>query len=452
MAPQRSAAQSLRVAANQYTLRTASASRITKCRGTLLESRLMPADPPPSTLRSPPSTLSFVPICLCCWGWAFGYGLEFPLASRYLEDHGQGEAFIGANTSTHFIGILLTGLIAPWLLARLGRKAIALGLVLTGLSIALFPWGDPVSWFLFRFLSGAGGVLALLGLETLINLSGNEQGRARQFALYAMAIGGGFAAGACTGLNVYPFSPRLGFLLGGCVTALAAICVFGLPTYPCLPNEKMGKCRAPFLCLGSAWSQGFLEAGMLAFIPIYLRAEGVSDGVVGMLIAVMLVGILVLQWPIGWLGDHIGRESTLVGCFVLVALGLGLLSFSPTGITLMVLLVGVGVGSGAFYPLGLALLGERLPPVFVPRANAWYLAINAAGSLVGPAVTGPMMQYVGQSALFWVGGIVVLGVLLVWLAGEGRSRKKGVRGQGRGVSKAENLSCECTEALRMSSR
>jgi MFS family permease len=77
-------------------------------------------------------------------------------------------------------------------------------------------------------------------------------------------------------------------------------------------------------------------------------------------------------------------------------------------------LFAVGACSGASYPLGLALLGERMPAPALGRASAWFLAINCVGSQMGPIVAGAAMDRFGKSALFPVGGLAVSLVLVGW--------------------------------------
>jgi len=78
----------------------------------------------------------------------------------------------------------------------------------------------------------------------------------------------------------------------------------------------------------------------------------------------------------------------------------------------------VGACCGALYPLGLALLGERVPASGLARANAWYLACNCAGSLTGPIVIGLAIDRYGLAAQFAVGAAAVLGVLAIGGVGE----------------------------------
>jgi MFS family permease len=355
-------------------------------------------------------------LCLICGCWAFGFGLECPLASRWLEIAGHSEGFIGLNTGTHFFGVIVAGLAAPALMRRYGRGCIAIGLLLSGAAVAAFPWSRAVGGlFVLRFVAGAGGALAMVPLESLVNLSAPPEGRARAFGWYATAVGIGFALGSGVGLAVFEVAPQFSFLLGG-ITLLGLLMVPRLPQVAAEAHapDRGVSFRPPFLSMGSAWTQGFLEAGMLALLPLYLSSLGIGDTEVGALIGVILVGVIGFQLPIAWLADHFGRERMLLACFALVAVGLAVIPHLGRGFTLSAWLFVVGVCSGALYPLGLALLGERLPAVEIPRANAWYLSVNCGGCLVSPVVSGPVMTWWGRAGMFYVGLFVVISVVALW--------------------------------------
>ena len=376
-----------------------------------------------NSARSPSASLFL--LCLCSGCWAYGFGLEFPLASRWLQNIGRSETYIGFNTGTHFLGVVLTGIFVPVLMRRAGRACVFAGLLLSGVGVAAFPWGGgSIGWFALRFVAGIGGALSMISLETLININAPPHRRARDFAFYACSIGSGFALGTFIGLHLFEIAPELSFALGGCVTLMAIPLVPLLPAFPKISvhEEVKGPLHAPLLSFGSAWSQGFLEAGMLALLPLYLRSVGVSDGGAGTLMGGILIGVLVCQLPIGWLADRFGREKILVGCFVIVGVGLAMVPRAERSIEMPFWLFAIGVCSGAFYPLGLALLGERLPQSQLPHANAWFLGINSFGSLVSPIVSGPIMERYGEIAMFWTGEAVIVGMLAIWsLSRWGRS-------------------------------
>jgi MFS family permease len=105
----------------------------------------------------------------------------------------------------------------------------------------------------------------------------------------------------------------------------------------------------------------------------------------------------------------------LLVCFGLAAVGLVVLPFAGTSSHLPVWLFVVGASSGAFYPLGLALLGENLPPGELDRANAWYLSMECIGCLAGPAIMGVARDQLGEKAMFGAGEVALLLVLAGWL-------------------------------------
>src|SRR5205809_1086025 len=82
------------------------------------------------------------------------------------------------------------------------------------------------------------------------------------------------------------------------------------------------------------------------------------------------------QVPLAWLADRVGRTAVMLACFAVTG---GVLWALHQGLPLPAMaacLFLAGAYSGAFYPLGLAVLGERLPTLAIPRARACFLAIN----------------------------------------------------------------------------
>ena len=168
--------------------------------------------------------------------------------------------------------------------------------------------------------------------------------------------------------------------------------------------------------------QGFLEVGLLALLPTYLKSVGYDDAAAGALMAGVLLTVLACQAPVGWLADRLGRRQMLVGCFAATAAAL--LVVPAAGVGLVPCLLVAGVASGAFYPLGLALMGEKVTTADVPRANAWFLGVNSFGSLVGPAAAGAVMEALGPAALFPTSAAVVVAALAaaVWVGRPGTAR------------------------------
>jgi MFS family permease len=151
---------------------------------------------------------------------------------------------------------------------------------------------------------------------------------------------------------------------------------------------------------------------MVAFLTTYLLFLGYSEKLVSWLLGGAMIGVIVIQVPVAWLADRLGRVAVLFGCYGVVAIALAASPMAGGLVWLALCLFLLGACSSAFYPLGLALLGERVAPAGLARANAWYLALNCLGSLTGPLIMGRAMDRFGKSALFTVGEGAVLIVLI----------------------------------------
>jgi hypothetical protein len=67
------------------------------------------------------------------------------------------------------------------------------------------------------------------------------------------------------------------------------------------------------------------------------------------------------------------------------------------------------------YPLGLSMLGDRMPDSGLPRAYAWYLAIECVGSQAGAAAMGRARNDWGDTQMFAVGLAALVVVFIAWI-------------------------------------
>jgi MFS family permease len=309
-------------------------------------------------------------------------------------------------------------------------------MLLDALTTAIFPWCQSAfTWHLVRLIGGVGTALSLVPMETLVNHNAPPDRRARDFGVYAFCVALGIALGAVTGLPLYPLMPRLAFGLGGLVTFLAVAVAWCAAPSRYVTEENDGysgafQWRTGALSFGTAWAQGFLEGGTLTFLTIYLLSLGHDESAVSVLMGGLFAGVILAQLPLAWLADRGGRLHVLLLCHALVLLGLVCVPFSRSSLILLgVWLFLLGACCGALYPLGLALLGERTPSSGLARANAWYLASNCAGSLLGPVLIGLAIDGFGQTAQFVAGALAIAAVLVAWrLLGVERTAPPQARG------------------------
>jgi MFS family permease len=130
-----------------------------------------------------------------------------------------------------------------------------------------------------------------------------------------------------------------------------------------------------------------------------------------LLVGGLFAGVILCQVPLAWLADRLGRLYVLLACHGLLLASLFSVHRGPGTLLLAVSLFVLGMCCGALYPLGLALLGDRVPAAELSRANAFYLASNCAGSLSGPVLSGLVIGRFGEPAQFLAGIAAVLAVL-----------------------------------------
>ncbi len=211
------------------------------------------------------------------------------------------------------------------------------------------------------------------------------------------------------------------FYCGGLIPATAGLLLArllppaGSPSNVPLSEDKKAGFRH-FLSYGTAWFQGFLEGGLLAFLSLYLVGLEMSADEAGLLMGVTMVGVIVFQVPVGWLANRLGRLNVLLSCYGVVALGLIIVPLWPASIGLGISLFVLGACSGALYPLALAILADRLPPAGLPRAYAWFLAMECVGSQMGTRLMGKARDLWGETSMFRMGLVALIGILGTWAA------------------------------------
>ncbi len=381
--------------------------------------------------RLPASARALLAICAAGALWGFNFGSGAPTASLWLHDHGSLDTLIGLNTAVYYLGIALTAPLVPGLMRRYGRGCIILGMVLSGLAVALFPWGGGLAgWFALRLFNGVAGAMSLIPMETEVNHSARPEQRSRNFGLYAVCMAVGIAAGNWFGLQYYGDVPRLVFLVAGMPALAAAGLIGACPAAFAPAAQEGGRCpelavRRNVLSFGSAWSQGFLEGGMVGHLAVYLLYLGMTEDAASWVVSGIMLGVIVFQVPVAWLADRFGRTGVLLGCYAATALALLVMPFCGPSAWLVGALLAAGACSTSFYPLGMTLLGERVPPSAMARGNARFLMFNCLGSLVGPAVAGAAMDLFGKRALFVSAEGAVLLVLAVWGTQQYAARRRG---------------------------
>jgi AAHS family 4-hydroxybenzoate transporter-like MFS transporter len=151
----------------------------------------------------------------------------------------------------------------------------------------------------------------------------------------------------------------------------------------------------------------------VAFAAPALAAEwNVKRELLGPVLAASIAGMGVGSILLGWLGDRIGRKSSLCLCIAVLSLG-SFASAHAASLNLLVLFRFItGIGLGGATPLATALIAEWTPARWRNVAVAAVVVGVPLGGSLGAVVASWIIPAYGWRSVFLVGAVLPL-VLLV---------------------------------------
>lgn len=341
--------------------------------------------------------------------FGLSYSLSAALIALDLAGQGHSETLIGANVAMHAVGVLLTAMILPRIVARVGlRRLVILALVLAAAVLVAFP-ALPFLWVWFglRVLLGASSEVLFVLSETWTNSLSSEETRARSMAVYTAALSVGFALGPIILSLVGPsgFTP---YAIGAALTLAAAVFVASPKVVaPVFEEPATGSplrfIRLAPLAIAATVLNAAIETAGLSFLAIYAVNLGWASGEAPRLMSCMMIGAILLQLPIGWLGDKVDRVRLVIVLAALSALGALAWPFvlqSPV-LTYALLFVWGGTFVG-IYTLMLTIVGSRFQGAELVGIYAAMGLMWGGGALLGPMLAGLAMEWFTHGLAYFV--------------------------------------------------
>jgi len=352
------------------------------------------------SLRTRPDTLALAAVLSTSFGVGLIFGFQPPLMALVLERAGVSSFEIGAVTSISTAAVMLCGPLYPGTIRRLGlRRAIILGIAVSTAVLCVMPLLPGFQgWLLLRFVTGCALGLEWIASEIWLNRLSTDQTRGTVMGTYATV----FAAGVMAGPLLLQLTGTIGWRPFG-VGALS----LGLTALPLLaardssagdegPRQRLQWLRiaraAPIVMLAAVIA-GLVESAYVSLLPVFALLRGLDEHSALLLVTVFLAGNVILQLPIGRVGDRLGRQRVLALCAGVCVLGPILLS-AVMGVSWLVwpLLLLWGGTMYGFYTQGLALLGESYAHAELADANTVFVVVYCAGGIVGPSLGGFAMD------------------------------------------------------------
>lgn len=370
-----------------------------------------------------------LPILFTVFLLAFGMSFVAPLIPLLLDGLGASSATIGQIATTYFLSFTITtSFLGRWIDRTGSKKIITIGLLIFGLAIFIMPFvPGPWYFYLIRVFQGIGSAFLFAPTEAAINILSSPEKRGSNMGLYGLVFAVGFAIGPAIGTALYAVSVSAPFIFAAlsCLLAVVVLIVgFEETVIPIKKTEGsfFGLLNLLKIPLTAAACYAVVEISIGTFLSLYLDALDISGAPLGIVFTFFAVGGAVSPFPAGKIADKWGKRPMLKACgFILAAVTFSF-NFFQGYWDICFLSCGIGMIAGALYPVALALIGELIPPDKMGTANASFSFFYGIGSIVGPLITGWVLQISSIEYLFYpmtVSALVfVFATLLDTAAGE----------------------------------
>jgi len=339
--------------------------------------------------------------------FGFALGLMFPLLSLLMEKAHVSPGLIGINTAMQPLGILVAGLVVPPFIKRFGgKRAVLAGAYAASLIILSYPF-FPIFWwwFFLRFIHGFSVSILFTVSEAWIVKYAVDRYRSRILALYASVMSLSFGAGPAL-LSRTGIDGVLPFAIGAVVLAVATLPIYFVREDDTHVEEDSTAAmstlafapKAPVLLLAVA-AFGIIDAANLSFLPVWGVKKGLSQEMASLALTAFIIGNTALQFPIGWLADHMSKRKVMIGCGLATTIASALLPLSYETVFMWPLLVIGGASSAGIYTVALAELGDRFKGHDLVAGSASFGTMWGIGALGGALVSGWSMRSFGPDGL-----------------------------------------------------
>ncbi|MBS0274461.1 MAG: MFS transporter, partial [Proteobacteria bacterium] len=149
---------------------------------------------------------------------------------------------------------------------------------------------------------------------------------------------------------------------------------------------------------------GVSWAVVFTFGPVYAQREGFTLSQIGFFMGVAMIAGALVQFPLGWVSDHIGRRLTIglmCGAGALASL-FGIWAQSQGIIMLDISSALIGALVFPLYGISVAHANDAAGPSQRVAAAAGLVLVFGLGSIAGPLLTGWAVSTFGSVAYFWV--------------------------------------------------
>lgn len=336
-------------------------------------------------------------------------GVRLPLA---VAADGHSNTALGLIAASYSAGFMMGATICTMLLARVGhiRVYAACAAIFAATTLALHFAHDLWGWGLARMAAGLVVALMFATIESWLNFSIGKGARGEVLSVYMVVTKTALALGPYLAFS-YEVDAAEPWMIAAGIAALSMLPVcFTSAEQPAPPKAQPLALVEQFATAPAAviasFGAGLVNSGVLTLAPLY-ASQHYGAGSAAEFYSAAWAGSLLLQWPAGRLSDRVDRRlviAALTALAALAAFALALFSGRMPEWSAVLIFFFWGAGALSFYGLAVAHMADRAEPHRLAQSAAGLLFVWAAGSIVGPLVQGPLVDWFGIEGMFWFAG------------------------------------------------
>ncbi len=332
------------------------------------------------------------------------HGLQGTLIQLRAALEGFPTAATGIVMSGYFVGMLAGSVLSPALVRRVGHVRVFAALAsLASVSVLMHALVVEVEfWTAMRVVTGFCYSGMYVVVESWLNQQATNRNRGRLLSLYMVTMFGGAAVGQLL-LNVADPGAFDLFLLVSILVSLALVPLL-LAARPG-PRPRRARrltvselYRASPLGFVAAVLTGVIQGGLFGMGAIYARKIGLDVGQVAWFMALVTLGALCSQWPLGWLSDRFDRRRVMLGAALVgglapaaVAAGLA----EPAGTVAFAMMFVLGAAALPLYSLTISHVNDYLSPRQMVGASGTLVFVTGCGLIAGPLAAAFALEAMG---------------------------------------------------------
>ena len=333
-----------------------------------------------------------------------GLGLLNTYLGLRLSMEGVSNQVTGLTLTAYFMGLTAGAFFCRPMIRRVGhiRAYTAFAAVVTGITMCHGLYISPLFWAVLRFLTGVANIGLYTAIESWLNECADEGGRGRVFSIYMVVTYLGGTVGQKL-LDVGDVNTQTLFLVAGAFIVFSIIPVSTTRgIHPQLPKKESLSlstiCRKAPMGLMGCFAAGFMQSGFYTMGPVFAHQIDLDVSQLSWFMSMVLLGGLLLQWPVGMISDRTDRSLVLPGLGVLIALvAAGIVYFK--GLSFYVLMGGSALFGGflfTLYPVAVARGHDLFDAEDVVKVSSVLLLAYGLGSILGPMTVSSVMTYTGS--------------------------------------------------------